>query len=79
VLFDLSTVRFTGLGTFLIVKALRARDSEGTFVWVFESNFHLLLPVQPLKGRGNPVKCLVQGARTQQANLLAYLRTKPLK
>jgi len=47
----------------LFVKVPRSGNSEGTFS-VFESSCHLLLPVKPLKGRGNPIK-----------NLLAYLQT----
>jgi len=52
--------RFILLNTHLFIKVLQSRDSEETFS-VFESSCHLLLPVQPLKGRGNPVKCLAQG------------------
>jgi len=37
-----------------------ANLSKETFS-VFESNCHLFLPVYPLIGRGNPVKCLAQG------------------
>jgi len=33
----------------------------------------LLLPVQPRKGRGNPVKCLTQGHRKQTCP--SYLHT----
>jgi len=36
-----------------------ANLSKGTFS-VFKSNCHLLLPVYPLKGTGNPIECLVQ-------------------
>jgi len=49
-----------GLGTLdthLIVKVLRPGDSEVTFS-IFDSSCHLLLPVLPLKGRVNSVKCL---------------------
>jgi len=49
-----------GLGTHLFVKVPRQGDREGTFS-VFESSSHLLLQVEPLKGRGNPIKCLAQG------------------
>jgi len=48
------------LGTHLFVKVPRPGDSEVIFS-VFESSFHLLLPDWPLKGKGNPVKCLVLG------------------
>jgi len=49
-----------GLGTPLFVnKVPRPEDSEGTFS-VFESSCHLFLPVLPLKGRDNPIKCLAQ-------------------
>jgi len=41
----------------LFVKVPRPVDNELTFS-VFKSNCHLLLPVKPLRGRGNPVKCL---------------------
>jgi len=34
----------------------------------FKANCHLLLPVLPLKGRGNPVKCLA----TQETCLLGF-------
>jgi len=63
------------LGPHLFAKVPRPEDSEVTFP-VFESSCHLLLPVQPLKGKGNPVKCLCP--RTQ-ANLPIYLCTNPLK
>jgi len=46
--------------SYLFVMVPRPGDSEVNFS-VFESSCHLLLPVQPLKGRGNPVKCLAQG------------------
>jgi len=36
------------------------RDSEETFS-IFKSSCHLLLPVKPLIGSGNPVKCFAQG------------------
>jgi len=49
-----------GLGTYLFVKVPRPGDNDVTFP-VFESSCHLLLSVLPLKGRGNPVKCLAQG------------------
>jgi len=35
-------------------------ESEVTFA-VFESSCYLLRTVSPLKGRGNPVKCLAEG------------------
>jgi len=55
--FFASGIECLGLGTHLFVKEPRPGNSEGTFS-VFESSCHLLLPV---KGRGNPVKCLAQG------------------
>jgi len=44
----------------LFVKLPPPGDSEVTFA-VFKSSCHLLLSVKPLQGRGNLVKCLVQG------------------
>jgi len=49
-----------GLGIRLFIIVPRPGDSEVTFA-VFESSFHLLIPVQPLKGTGNSVKCFVHG------------------
>jgi len=46
----------------LYVKVPRPGDSEVTF-FVFGSSCHLLLPVLPLKGRGNPVIVLSKGTR----------------
>jgi len=57
-------VKGLGLGTHLFIKVPRPGNSEGTFS-VFESSGHLLLPVKPLKGGGNPVKCLAQGHNKQ--------------
>jgi len=65
------------LGTHLFVKVPRPRDSEETFT-VFESNFHLLLPVWPLIRRGNPVKCLAQRQNKRTCHLQIYLHTIPL-
>jgi len=48
------------LGTHLFVKVSQLGDSKVTFS-VFESSCYLLLPVWPLKGGGNLVKCLAQG------------------
>jgi len=44
----------------LFIKLPRPGDSEVTLA-VFKSSYHLLLPVKPLKGRGNLVECLAQG------------------
>jgi len=44
----------------LFTKLPRPGDSDVIFA-VFESSFHLLLPVEPLKDRGNLVKYLGQG------------------
>jgi len=44
----------------LFVKVPRSGDTEANFL-VFESSYHLLLPIKPLKRRGNLVKYLVQG------------------
>jgi len=38
----------------------------------FESSCRLFLPVEPLKGRDNPVNCFAQ---RHKANLPAYLHT----
>jgi len=46
--------------SFICQVASRPVDNEVTFA-VFESICHLLLTVSPLKGRGNPIKCLAQG------------------
>jgi len=53
-------IKDLSLGTHLFVKVLRPGDSYGTFS-VIESSCHLLIPVEPIKGKGNPVKCLAQG------------------
>jgi len=45
---------------YLFVKVSGPGDSEGNFS-VIESSCYLLLTVEPLKGRGNSVKCLAQG------------------
>jgi len=44
---------------------------------VFESSCHLLLPVKPLKGRGNPVKCLGQGHKKRTCRLALHNITIP--
>jgi len=49
----------------------RPGDSEGTFT-VFDSSCHLLLPVQPLKGRGSPVKSLRKDATSELAGLFPH-------
>jgi len=59
------------------VKLSRSGDSEGPLRF-FESSYHLLLPVKPLKGKCNPIKCLANCPRTQQTNFPAYLHTVPL-
>jgi len=41
----------------LFIKVPQPVNSKMIFL-VFESGCHLLLPVEPLKRRGNPVKCL---------------------
>jgi len=43
-----------------ICQGTSIRRQRVTFS-VFESSCHLLLPVKPLIGKGNPVKCLAQG------------------
>jgi len=59
-----------GIGLYsFICQGTSTRTSEGTFS-VFELSYHLLLLVEPLKGRGIPVKCHDQG---QQVSLPAYL------
>jgi len=68
----LSSYDLVGLGTHLFVKVPRPGDSEGTFS-VFESSCHLLLPVEPLKGRGNPVKFLAQGHNKQTCRPVSTL------
>jgi len=58
-----------------ISKLPRPEDSEVTFV-VFESSCHLLLPVEPLKGRGNLVKCIAYKGHNELI-LRPYLHTVP--
>jgi len=53
---------FLGLGAHLFVEVPRPGDSEVTFL-VFELSCHLLLPVQPLKCRDNPFKCLAHAVQ----------------
>jgi len=55
-----NSVKLKNLGTHLFVKVPRPGDREMNFS-VFESSCHLLLPVLPLIGRGNHVKCPAQG------------------
>jgi len=64
--------RRSWLGTCLFIKVPRPGDSEvGTFS-VFESNCHLFLPVYPLLGIGNPIKCLAQRHNNELAGLSAH-------
>jgi len=63
---------WTGLGTHLFVKVPRLGDSEVTLS-IFESSCHLLLPVYPLKGKDNPVKCLAQGHNKQTCRPISTL------
>jgi len=46
--------------SFICQEVPRPGDSEVTFA-VIEQSYFGLLPIQLLKGRGNPVKCLAQG------------------
>jgi len=58
-LWEICTVMIIGIGTHLFVKVPRPGNSKVTFS-AFESSCHLLLPVPiyPLIGRGNSIKCL---------------------
>jgi len=56
----LLSASYVGLGTHLFVKVPRPKDGIGTLS-IIESSCHLLLAIEPLKGRGNPVKYLAQG------------------
>jgi len=60
-----------GLDTHLFVKVPQPVDSEVT-VLVFESSCHLLLPIEPLKGRGNPVSALPKDTTSELASLSAH-------
>jgi len=57
----------------LYFKVPRTGDSEVTFSF-FESSYSMLLSVYPLKGRGNPVKCLAQGHNKRSAGLSSHYR-----
>jgi len=59
----------------LCVKVPRAGVGEGRTFSVFELNCHLLLSVEPLKGRGNPLSSLPKDTTSEPA----YLRTRHLK
>jgi len=52
----------------LFVKVPRPGDSEVTFS-VFKSSDSLLLPVLPLKGRGNPLSALPKDTTSELAGL----------
>jgi len=56
----------------LFAKILRPGDSEGTFS-VIELSCHLLLPVQPLKGRGSPLSALLKDTTSELAGLFFTL------
>jgi len=60
-----------GLGTHLFLEVPRPGDSKGSFA-VFESSFHLLLAVLPLKGRGIPLSALPKNTTSE---LASYLHT----
>jgi len=55
----LASGSYSVLGTSSLVKVPQPGDSNETFS-VFNASCHLLLPVEPFKGRDNPVKCLAQ-------------------
>jgi len=72
--FVANVTSYLGLGTHLFVKVPLPGDSEETFS-VFEWSCHLLPPVKPLKGKGNPVIPLSTLSKDKTSKLAAYLHT----
>jgi len=62
--------------THFLSTYLDQEAAKGLFWYSNQAAMHLLLPIQPNKGRGNPVKCLVQGQNKQSFRLV--LHTIPL-